>query len=86
MAARLTCGEFKKIAIKEFSCEIQEGFLTHLVRRHLTGRQERVPIRAAIHLSDDEEMHPRMIKKMCERLRIDLDEFKKYAPEAFLED
>ena len=80
MPQRLLYKEFEAIAIEEFSCEIQEGPVTHLTHRH-DGVLLWTPV-----LDHHVQMHPRMIKKMCERLRIDLDEFKKYAPEAFLED
>ena len=87
MSAQFTFGKFKEIAIREFSCEVQggNGRLSYLTRRHVTRRRDDVPIRVAIQLEDDDEMDPEMIEWMCDGLKIQLNEFKKYAPEVFLE-
>ena len=89
MSAKFTFGKFKEIVVREFSCEVQGDVFPSFIRRHVTPRRDDLPLRVPIQWEDDdddEEMEPEIIEYMCDRLKIELDEFKKYAPEAFLED
>ena len=72
MPRRLLYKEFEAIAIEEFSCEIQEIEIRHLTHRH-DGVLLWTPV-----LDDHVQMHPRMIKKMCERLKLPLKRFEDY--------
>ena len=72
MPRRLLYKEFEAIAIEEFCCEIQEGPITHLTHRH-DGVLVWRPV-----LAKDKQMKPKMIKQMCDRLKLPKERFKDY--------
>ena len=71
MPRRLSYKEFEAIAIAEFSCEIQEGEVRHLKRRH-DGVLIWTPV------LNNQLMHPKMIEEMCKRLKLPLERFEDY--------